>query len=108
MFRKIKKAYQRAARGYADEDIWSLDMYLAKWMPDALRQLKNQKHGIPIEFLDSTEEWDVIMDTMIAGFEAARDIQEFNFETNQECEVLLDIWQKGGTLFVKHFFSLWD
>jgi hypothetical protein len=81
--------WQRATRGWADCDTWSLDYYLNSWMPDALRHLKKHKHGVPMavfptepEFIDkdgnpteeathiAEEEWNKIIDKMIAGFEA--------------------------------------
>src|SRR5208282_4063004 len=70
-----------------DCDTWSLDWYLAGWLPAALRHLKKHKHGIPIGMFDglATDEdgnpakgtwpvaekrWDDVMDKVAAGFEA--------------------------------------
>jgi len=39
--------FQRAWRGYADRDIWSLDHYLCMVIAPALRQLAENKHGYP-------------------------------------------------------------
>jgi hypothetical protein len=85
--REAKWALQRAKRGWADCDTWSLDWYLAGWLPDALRHLKKNKHGIPAAVFKTEDcdedsnpsdegmkageaRWDAIMDQMIAGFEA--------------------------------------
>jgi hypothetical protein len=84
-----KYKIQRANRGWADCDIWSLDWYLSSWLPDALRRLKDTKHGTPFsvfpeeqEFIDETgnpteqaceiakKRWDEVLCKMIAGFEA--------------------------------------
>jgi hypothetical protein len=85
--REAKWLIQRARRGWADCDIWSLDNYLSGWLPDALRRLKETKHGIPSGMFEAEDcdadgnpseagmergeaRWDAIMDKMIAGFEA--------------------------------------
>jgi hypothetical protein len=91
----FKYKIQRANRGWADCDIWSLDNYLAEWIPDALKRLKDVKHGIPMEvfptdpqYIDHTgnatdeamkiasKTWDEILGKMIAGFEAYNRIQD--------------------------------
>jgi hypothetical protein len=85
-FYYVKYKWQRANRGWADCDVWSLDGYLVEWMPDALRRLKATKHGIPLKCIseeydkngDLTEKsleegekkWDGILDAIIEGFEA--------------------------------------
>lgn len=90
----VKYKIQRANRGWADCDIWSLDNYLAEWLPDALKRLKDIKHGTPMsmfpeepEFIaedgnptDTAHEiaiknWDIALLKMIAGFEAYNRMQ---------------------------------
>src|ERR1035437_6866083 len=39
--------FQRGWRGGADRDTWSLSDHLNSFMPDALPDLKETKHGIP-------------------------------------------------------------
>jgi hypothetical protein len=90
----VKWFFQRGIRGWANRDTWGLDDYLSGFLPNALRYLKEHKHGTPKhgtpmsvfpdgpEFIaedgNPTDEaykiavarWDEIMDKMIAGFEA--------------------------------------
>jgi hypothetical protein len=85
----LKYKIQRAQRGWADCDTWSLDNYLAEWLPAALRHLKEHQHGFPASMFDendsneennycaseeaydrATAKWDSILQTMIEGFEA--------------------------------------
>lgn len=97
VYRDIKYFIQRGRRGWADCDVWSLDGYLNSWLPDALRKLKKDKHGVPNsvvepedcgEYGSVTEEgmeravarWDAIMDKMIAGFEANKRLQDGIYE----------------------------
>lgn len=62
-------AYQRATRGFADCDTWSLDGYVANVMPKALQHLKDNTHGYPSGL--SEKRWAAILDIMIDGFNAA-------------------------------------
>lgn len=43
----IRAFIQRGRRGWADQDVWSLDGYLNSWLPDALRRLRDTKQGVP-------------------------------------------------------------
>lgn len=89
---RIKWFIQRGRRGWADCDIWSFDSYLCSWMPDALKAIKEDKHGVPSEFFpngveEPTEEdwkvaiaeWHKALDVMIEGFLAHRRIVELDY-----------------------------
>jgi hypothetical protein len=119
-YRSIKWHIQRARRGWAECDTWSLDWYLSGWLPKALRHLKNTKHSIPLAVFPSdsryikscgnpTEEaekvaearWNEIMDKMIAGFEASARIQDGLYEAelgeyplHRPIDVREDSWKK--------------
>ena len=77
-FRCIKWSRQRVHRGYADCDIWAMDSYLQRLIPDMLQALKDTRHGSPghlgenytnengILVNDTCHaEWDRILDRMI-------------------------------------------
>lgn len=88
----MKFKIQRAQRGWADCDTWSLDHYLAEWLPDALAHLKKNKHGIPSDIFTEQEnsredpegwigpdaaameraekEWDSVLNQIIEAFRA--------------------------------------
>src|ERR1700739_4230613 len=93
IYRELRWFIQRGRRGWADCDTWSLDNYIDGWMPDALRYLKEHKHGTPGSMFTAEDciaegdwqgnpseeghvraaaRWDAIMDKMIAAFEAHR------------------------------------
>ncbi len=99
VYREVKYAYQRVARGWDDRAVWSIDYWLDGIMPDMLRQLKKDKHGTPMSMFptepeyiaedgNATEEahaiaiarWDAVMDKMIAGFEASRRAKDGLYE----------------------------
>lgn len=132
----FKYKIQRANRGWADCDTWSLDIYLSEWLPDALRHLKKTKHGVPCDMFKETDDtsnneciedvakrWDNVMDKMILAFEANLRIIDLSYEDElgpwdnskerfEKTQELIkrdeQIFEEGMELFVKHFSSLWD
>ncbi|MBQ6855753.1 MAG: hypothetical protein IJO13_01470 [Lachnospiraceae bacterium] len=74
----LKWSFQRVTRGYADCDLWSMDSYLKRLLPDMMQTLKDIRTGSPgylgknyinedgILVNDTChEEWDQILDKMI-------------------------------------------
>jgi hypothetical protein len=117
---RIKYAHQRLTRGWDDRVVWSVDWWLNGIMPDILRQLKENQHGIPMEIFLPEEcdewgnpkegmdelasaRWDAILDKMIAGFEASARICGHDQRDGDKA-----IFEEGMALFVKHYHSLWD
>lgn len=99
--------YQRATRGWADCDTWSLDDYLNEWLPDALRHLKLHTHGFPTSMYTEEEakivqpdgtlwptslpagedadkraadKWGYILTKIIVGFEANKRMMDGLYE----------------------------
>ena len=121
IYNETKFILQRARRGWADSDTWSLDGYLDSWMPAALRHLKEHKHGIPsCMFLPedlivggdwqgntsnegmvrAQARWDAIMDKMIEAFEASKRISDGIYEAElgdyplgRPSGVSIDVWE---------------
>lgn len=99
VYRKIKWAYQRVARGWDDRVVWSVDSWLDDIMPAILRQLKKEKHGTPMQVFPTgpryklkdgnpnklaekiaIRRWEKILDQIIAGFEASKRIKDHDYE----------------------------
>jgi hypothetical protein len=119
-YHAIKWFMQRGKRGWADCDVWSLDYYLDGWMPDALRKLKKDKHGIPTNVFPTGPEytrkdgnpnkaatdiarkrWDKILSDIIAGFEASARVKQGLYEkelgpypTRRPYDVPKEEWKK--------------
>ena len=128
ILRKIKWFLQRGRRGWADCDLWSLDMYLSGWMPHAMRRLIKIKHAVPTEILmqfefpdesgnfskESIEKaivrWSDTLEKIALGFEAANTLTnlDYNWKDDAEYERLKQLKRTGLTLFVEHYDSLWD
>lgn len=106
--RKIKWFIQRGRRGWADCDLWSLDEYLAQWLPDALLKLKEDVHGWP-EGPDcpTFESWQQILVEMADGFKAEQELGEGILD-EKERDKINKRKEKGLNLFVKYFSALWD
>lgn len=57
-YRAVKRFYQRGKRGWADEDLWNFDAYLASVISGGLHGLADIAHGFPSdlrEFEDKQE-----------------------------------------------------
>lgn len=124
IYKEMKWACQRVFRGWDDRVVWSVDWWLNDIMPPILRKLKQDKHGIPIEFFgdispseigDNEEEekcaedlWNAEIDKMILGFESAKKICEYEWETTEELEQLNRNVELGMESFKKNYFNLWD
>lgn len=123
MFRTIKKWYQRAKRGWADEDTWNFDYYLCGVIIGGLKTLRRDAMGYPAN-LKNVEEWNDIIDKMIAGFQAQRAIDDRIFvywephkdkegfktmKYNEELALQVNKQRDEGLkLFIEYFGNLWD
>lgn len=131
----FKTKWQRMTKGFANADTWDLNDYLAEVIYHALLRFKEVGHGYPGGMTE--EEWNVVLDKMIAGFAAkiqllddftyadhcwvkketyseedsplTRSVGEFNQELYDAWRAPLDAqWKEGSALFLEHFDSLWD
>lgn len=115
---EIKFFVQRGLRGYSDRDVWSINWFLADILPPMLRQLKDTKHGTPIEFCEFNEDndvtneetaqsqWESLLTELAEGFELAQKMGEDPeaYQDKKNKKKLSRTFQ----LFEEHFFNLWD
>lgn len=131
--REIKWFFQRAIRGYSEQDVWNLYSYLQSWLPKALRDLSEMTNGCPGGFgshkVDDTgqlsdnqleenfKEWKSLLLEMADKIEASE-----LFEMSDEHPDIKTQWEEykkargdayqrteeGLTMLAKHFHSLWD
>ncbi|KKN50776.1 hypothetical protein LCGC14_0629460 [marine sediment metagenome] len=124
----VRHCWQRAFRGYADCDCWSIASYLTEIMPPMLKQFKTDLHGCPGWGEAATQEkWDYLIDRMIEGFEAAKRVEKDEYYMGTNADILtrkpsseevkswielseadLKIFEDNMKPFVKWFFHLWD
>ena len=88
--------FQRGRRGYADQDLWNLDSYLLRWLPDAIRQFRLTSPGHPMEL--TPLEWVEVLLEIETGLRKASDEDTFD-----QVE-----WEKTMALLTKWWFHLWS
>ena len=94
-----RKAFQ-LKNGYDYKDTWDLDYATAKWILPRLKGFRKNHIGYPGDL--TPEEWDAILDKMIAAFEMQATGDYWDDSWNQE------VVDEGLQLFAKHYNSLWD
>lgn len=120
-YRKCKRGYQRAYRGWSDEDCWGFSSYISDVIIGGLKWLKENKHGYPVcceedveNYVYSKEseersikKWDEILDTIIWTFETTKKIQDNNwiycYENEYFSEEELIKWNKFCDQMQKEF-----
>lgn len=135
---KIKSFFQRGYRGWADEDTWGFDGYLAKVISEGCKHLKEHKHGIPCEYVsfkkdksyeydekegeEGERRWNEVLDKVIFAFDLIRQIQydgdkEFYLgrlseEDRKRFNCITkeenDKIEEGKKLFIDNFTNFWD
>ena len=73
-----------------------------------LKRLQHDTHGYPSQLTE--QEWDTILNDIIAGFEASQRIQNIDYENDITEDMQRDkaIFEKGMKLFTEYYFNLWD
>lgn len=100
---KKLKIKQRSKRGFADEDTWSFDTYLASVIAGGVRVLQERSFGYPAGLTE--EEWQNILDTIANGFEY---YVEHKFEFDDAFDEPDNQFEVAFKLFHDYFGHLWD
>lgn len=103
--RGFKWFWQRATRGWADCDTWSVDYYLNEVIVGMVKHLIEHQAGVPGNLTE--EKWKNILSKIVAGFEANAKLLDGRF-TNDELESLQKKNKEGFRLFVKYYNNLWS
>lgn len=116
--RWFRHKYQKITRGFSNDELWSLDYTIAKFIYPRLKQFRKQNPCVPAilydgdskktksnksKFEQAEREWNKILDEMIKIFKM---IIEDDDGTNMLDNKQLKRVQKGLRLFAKHFMSL--
>ena len=119
MFRKLKRSFkelryklrrtiQRATRGYADEDVWNMDIWFLEIVPKMLRQLGGEKSmSFPgREPWDTPEKWSAELEHIACGFNELASMRDrpWDVARYQYDEIKKDAFDR----FVAAFDDLWD
>ena len=92
-------------------DTWSMDCTLAHIILPMLKQLKETKHGYPIDLTE--QEWDEILDEMIWAFQKKcrndwMEDYDYNDWDMEGMKAEQERISNGFRLFGKYYESLWD
>jgi len=105
LIREVRDFFERGWYGYARTDVWSLDGYLAAWLPSALRQMRDG-YSYPPDL--TSDEWREKLTVMIAAFEKAFRFIDMDYESHEEVEELIEHSKLGMQEFIDRFYDLWD
>ena len=94
--------FQRRTRGWSDNDTWSLDHTLSKFILPRLKRFRDVQNGYPGGDVKSEEEWLEILDKMILGMELSARGQ-WDCTDKEEHKKALE----GMKLFGEYYFDLW-
>ena len=95
---------------FTDEQLWDMDVTLAKYISSGLKQFlnyvetKEELPGYPSDF-KSLEEWHESINKMIWSFEEITKREHINYRKDEEYRKKI---QEGLNLFAKYFQSLWE
>ncbi len=116
-WRRLRVFWQRGRRGWADEDVWGLDSYLARVIAESTAHLAEIAHGCPISFLpdyktrwDHTREeselahaeWHAWLRAASAHFAAYEQVQDVG------TEAAYDEWAEKAKTIFDNWGGLWD
>lgn len=115
-------AWQRIFRGWDDRSVWSIDFYLAKIIPEMVRELKEKEKGVPAEMFDEDDwdnencyykdgsmeqavaKWETILDEIAEGFEEYYVMSNSLYVGNP---LESEKFNRAFDLFRKYFGNLW-
>jgi hypothetical protein len=112
--RKIKSFFQRGRRGWADEDTWDFDNYLAQVIAEGITHLKSYQHILPTykpgleSEQDAQKRWNDILNQIVVAFKYAKLYTEAEISPKEWEEKYKVDYDKGMDLFKEYFFALWD
>lgn len=107
--RPIKHLYQKITRGWSDDDLWSLDLTIARFAAPRLRELQKNPVGWPDQHFKTCEDWEDAIGKMARAFELIIEENDtypawWGEGTAPEYKEIED----GLDLFRQHFRDLWQ
>jgi hypothetical protein len=105
--RKLKHCWQHLTRGWTDEDTWSLDYVLAKFVYPRLVRFKELNNGFPGGLGFTEESWNEALDNMIYAMRVIAKDEINDYDDELHCSVNWAKMQLGLEQFGKYFRDLW-
>ena len=99
--RNLLFKYQILTRGFADDELWSLDITIAEFILPRLKAFKDITYNYPI-VMKTKDDWGKKIDMMIEAFEILSD-ESKQYPDNEDQQKI----RKGLNCFTKYFKGLW-
>lgn len=114
--REVKWHWQRAFRGWADCDVWSMDRYLSPVIEGMMRELA--ENGISYGGYFTPESWKAMLLEIADALKGARDVEDWDYPVGRPKEETAAFYdrvnaayerqKKALYLMADNFQSLWD
>ena len=98
------KKKQRQYHHFTNEELWSLDVTISKFILPRLKRFKKSTNGYPSDL--TWKKWCAILDKMIFSFDVIAGPKMWDVD----CMMDKKLWKKveeGLKLFAERFNSLW-
>lgn len=116
---KIRYGFQRMLKGYDSEDTFETFAKFIERYTKILTEYRKKHCGIPMEFENSEEEWDKVIDEMLYHLhymdeqtvteELEKDVPEdWIVKSKSVYEIMEKHKDAFFELFSKYFYNLWD
>lgn len=100
--REVKWFIQRGKRGWSERDVWSVDSYLNKVIPEMLVELAKTTHGVPSKYMKH-EKWCNLLRGQASMYYLLQ-VQVDNWDFKNARKTL----KKIHKFMDKYYFNLWD
>ena len=122
-FDSLRARCQRFLRGYSYVDIWNMDYWFMCTIKPMLIHLRDNHHGVPMEFENDPSAWRFVLTEMIDCLNLMDEDSAYEYHgfgdwhtyeklTKKDYEniyrTMEDNKNRFFELFSKYFFDLWD
>jgi hypothetical protein len=119
----LRRRCQRFIRGYAWSDVWSMYGWFMTTLEPMLIHMRNNHVGVPMEFENNPEGWNVVLDEMISCLKLMDednvyerlgfgDLDSYKHMTKEDYANVYNMMEENKNrffeLFSKYYFDLWD
>lgn len=99
--RRLRFLWQKVTRGFSDDELWNLDVTIARFVLPRLRRFRARTHGYPGGMTE--EEWDDKLREMVWAFDRIANDAGLDALQNDQARINAAMLEFG-----RHFRDLWD
>jgi len=105
--RRAQTMWQRARRGWSEEDVWSLDSYLNDVLIGAVSRLRDTTNSYPATGI-TFQDWQRILDEIVQGITAAKNLETFESFKDEKYDEAMAAFNLAMDHLKNYWFDLWD